>query len=183
MVKAKRINLNKAIEDASRKRQTVFENAKIKVFFNGHAIVNAICRQIRKKDTHYILGACAWFSNTKIINTIEGNTDGCSFLITKDKITKTNLARYRKLPKLPLATSAVNTIGAGRGYTKSLMHHKFLVGLDKDKKPFWVSTGSFNLTKSAVNHIENLLIIEDRSVASLFKDEFMRLFPISRPLK
>lgn len=185
MVKAKRVNLNKSIEDSSRKKQQVFENTKMKIFFNGFAIVNALCRQIRKKETHYILGACAWLTNTKIIDTIAGNTKGCCFIVTKDKITKgkQNMSQYRRLKKLPLASSSINTIGAGRGYNKSLMHHKFLVGLNENKKPIWVSNGSFNLTKSAVNHIENVMIIDDENVAALFRDEFMRLFPISRPLK
>ena len=103
----------------------------------------------------------------------------------KDKITKAkgNQAKYRNLRKLPMAKSAVNTIGCGSGYNKSLMHHKFLVGLDENKKPTFVINGSFNFTKSAVNHLENCMVIEDESVAKLFKDEFMRLFPISRPLK
>lgn len=185
MVKSKRVNLNKAIEDSSRKRKTVFENTKMKVYFNGFAIVNAICRQIRKKETKFILGCAAWLTNTKILDTIASNTDGCCFIVTKDKITKskTNIAKYRTLKKLPLATSAVNTIGVGSGYNKSLMHHKFMVGLNQQKQPIWVSNGSFNFTKSAVNHIENIMMIDDEKVATLFKDEFMRLFPISRPLK
>ena len=77
----------------------------------------------------------------------------------------------------------MNTIGAGSGYNKSLMHHKFIIGLNEQKQPIWVSNGSFNFTKSAVNHIENIMMIDDEKVATLFKDEFMRLFPISRPLK
>ena len=63
------------------------------------------------------------------------------------------------------------------------MHHKFLVGMSKEGDPLWVSTGSFNMTKSATNHLENCMIIENADVATLFKAEFMRLFPISRPLK
>ena len=55
------------------------------------------------------------------------------------------------------------------------MHHKFPQwGLIENKKPIWVSNGSFNLTKSAVNHIENVMIIDDENVA-LFRDE-LRLF-------
>ena len=34
--KKKKVNLNKAIEDASRKKQQVFNDVKIKVHFNGH---------------------------------------------------------------------------------------------------------------------------------------------------
>lgn len=183
--KKKKVNLNKAIEDASRRKQQVFNDVKIKVHFNGHAIVNAICRMIKKPTTRYMLGCCAWITNTRILDSMAGSLQGVAIICTKDKITKAKgvQAKYRNLRKLPMAKSAVNTIGCGSGYNRSLLHHKFLVGLDENKKPKFVINGSFNFTKSAVNHLENCMVIEDESVAKLFKDEFMRLFPISRPLK
>lgn len=185
MGKTKKVNLNKLIEDKSRKRQQVFKNTEIKIHFNGHSIVNAICRQIKKESTHYIIGCCAWITNDKILNTMAGNVEGTCLIVTKDKITraKTNQLKYKRLKKLPDAKSPIQVIGVGSGYNKSLLHHKFLVGLDEHKKPLWVANGSFNFTKSAVNHLENCMIIENEDVAKLFKAEFMRLFPISRPLK
>ncbi len=185
MVKTKKVNLNKLIEDSSRKRQQVFKNTEIKIHFNGHSIVNAICRQIKKDITHYIIGCAAWLTNTKILDTLAGNVEGVCIICTKDKITraKTNQSKYKRLKKLPDAKSPIQVIGVGSGYNKSLLHHKFLVGLDEHKKPLWVANGSFNFTKSAVNHLENCMIIENEDVAKLFKAEFMRLFPISRPLK
>lgn len=185
MVKTKKVNLNKLIEDSSRKRQQVFTGTTIKVHFNGHSIVNAICRQIKKENTKYILGCCAWISNVRILDTLASNVEGVCLIVTRDKITrsKSNQMKYKKLKKLPDAKSPIQTIGAGSGYNKSLLHHKFLVGLDERKKPIWVINGSFNFTKSAVNHLENTMIIENQDVAKLFQAEFMRLFPISRPLK
>lgn len=185
MVKTKKVNLNKLIEDKTRKRQQVFTNTEIKIHFNGHSIVNAICRQVKKESTKYIIGCAAWLTNTKILDTLASYVDGVCIICTKDKITraKTNQMKYKKLKKLPTAKSSIQVIGCGSGYNKSLLHHKFLVGLDESKKPLWVANGSFNFTKSAVNHLENCMIIENEDVAKLFKAEFMRLFPISRPLK
>tara|TARA_A100001015_G_C15039678_1_gene738803 strand:- start:93 stop:656 length:564 start_codon:yes stop_codon:yes gene_type:complete len=185
MGKAKKVNLNKLIEDKSRKRQQVFKNTEIKIHFNGHSIVNAICRQIKKESTHYIIGCAAWLTNTKILDTMAANAEGVCLIVTRDKITraKTNQMKYKKLKKLNDAKSPIQVIGVGSGYNKSLLHHKFLVGLDESKKPLWVANGSFNFTKSAVNHLENCMIIENEEVAKLFKAEFMRLFPISRPLR
>ena len=185
MGKAKKVNLNKLIEDKSRKRQQVFKNTEIKIHFNGHSIVNAICRQIKKESTHYIIGCCAWITNDKILSTMAANAKGVCLIVTRDKITraKTNQMKYKKLKKLNDAKSPIQVIGVGSGYNKSLLHHKFLVGLDESKKPLWVANGSFNFTKSAVNHLENCMIIENEEVAKLFKSEFMRLFPISRPLR
>ena len=157
----------------------------IKIHFNGHSIVNAICRQIKKESTHYIIGCAAWLTNTKILDTMAANAEGVCLIVTRDKITraKTNQMKYKKLKKLNDAKSPIQVIGVGSGYNKSLLHHKFLVGLDESKKPLWVANGSFNFTKSAVNHLENCMIIENEEVAKLFKAEFMRLFPISRPLR
>ena len=97
--------------------------------------------------------------------------EGVCLIVTRDKITrsKSNQMKYKKLKKLPDAKSPIQTIGAGSGYNKSLLHHKFLVGLDERKKPIWVINGSFNFTKSAVNHLENTMIIENEDVAKLFK--------------
>ena len=185
MGKTKKVNLNKLIEDKTRKRQQVFKNTEIKIHFNGHSIVNAICRQIKKESTKYVIGCAAWLTNTRILDTMASNADGVCIICTKDKITRaaTTQAKYKKLKKLSDAKSAIQVIGCGSGYNKSLVHHKFLVGLDERKKAMWVANGSFNFTKSAVNHLENCMIIENDEVAKLFKSEFMRLFPISRPLK
>ena len=155
MGKTKKVNLNKLIEDKSRKRQQVFTGTTIKVHFNGNSIVNAICRQIKKESTHYILGCCAWVSNTKILDTLASNVEGVCLIVTRDKITrsKTNQMKYKKLPKLADAKSPIQTIGVGSGYNKSLLHHKFLVGLDEKKKPIFVINGSFNFTKLSLIHI------------------------------
>ena len=185
MVKTKKVNLNKLIEDKTRKRQQVFKNTEIKIHFNGHSIVNAICRQIKKESTHYIIGCAAWLSNVRKLDTLACNAEGVCIIVTRDKLTrsKTKQMKYKKLKMLPGATSPIQTIGCGSGFNKSLLHHKFLVGLDESKKPLWVANGSFNFTKSAVNHLENCMIIENEDVANLYRAEFMRLFPISRPLK
>ena len=111
MVKSKKpVNLNKLIEDSSRKRQQVFTGATIKVHFNGHSIVNAICRQIKKKSTHYIIGCCAWISNTRILDTLAGNVKGVCLIVTRDKLTrtKTNQMKYKQLKKLPIILSNTN---------------------------------------------------------------------------
>jgi len=185
MGKTKKINLNKLVDDPTRRRKQEFTSTKIKIYFNGHSIVNALTRQIRKASTRYVLGCCAWLTNTRILEAMAVNLDGCAIICTKDKTTKfkSNRAKYKQLKKLDSAQSAINTLGCGRGYNKSLMHHKFLVGLDANKKALWVTNGSFNLTTSAVNHLENCMVIEDEDVASLFQKEFLRLFPLSRPVK
>jgi len=189
-LKRKKVNLNALIEDDTRKRQKVCADGKIKVFFNGNAIVNGICRHIRRPDTFYVMGACAWFTNKTIIDAMAHNLRGVCIVTTRDKIltAKSIKKRYATLPVYRNETSsdvdtAIRYIGSGRGYNKSLMHHKFLVGMSETGDPLWVSTGSFNLTNMATNHLENCNIISDPEVAKIYLDEFVNVYKISSPLK
>ena len=94
---------------------------------------------------------------------------------------KTTKNKYKSLPIYK--ETAIRYIGSGRGYSKSLMHHKFLVGMDEEGEPLWVSTGSFNMTQSASRHLENCIIIRDPDVANVYLQEFVNLYKISIPLK
>lgn len=68
-----------------------------------------------------------------------------------------------------------------RGAFTGLMHHKFLVRLTHGI-PSAVWTGSFNFTSGAAGNFENAVEITDPGVASIFYDEFRRLWDISEPL-
>ena len=164
MPKSKKVNLNKMVDDKGRCRQTVIDNVKMKIHFHGMSILNAIIRKIKHEETKYILGCCAWLTNKRIIEAMGCNLNGVSIICTKDKITmaKTTQAKYKLLKPLQEGASPVNYIGAGRGFNRSLMHHKFLVGLDASRQPLWCSTGSFNLTTSAINHLDNMMIIVNK---------------------
>ena len=180
MPKRKTVNLNSLIENShERKKQKVC--GKIKVHFDG--IVNAVCRNIRKVDTRYVMGCAAWFTNKRIISTMSTELKGCCMIVTKDKIlkAKTTNKKYKTLPVYK--DTAIRVIGSGRGYNKSLMHHKFMVGMNREGDALWVVTGSFNFTESATKHLENCLVINDPSVAQVYLDEFVNLYKISKPLK
>ena len=176
-----KINLNSLIDNHDRRKQKVC--GRLKVHFDGTSIVAAICRSIRHKDTHYVMGCAAWFTNRKIINTMATELKGCCMIVTKDKLlkAKTTKAKYKKLPIYK--DTAIRVIGCGRGYSKSLMHHKFMVGMSAQGDPLWVITGSFNFTESATKHLENCLVISDQEVAQVYLDEFVNLYKISKPLK
>lgn len=181
MPKRKRVNLNTLIDSDDRKHQKVCGN--IKIHFDGASIVAAICRKIRHTNTTYVMGCSAWFTNSNIISCMAQHVKGCCIIVTKDKLlrAKTTKAKYRKLPVYK--DCAIRVIGSGSGYNKSLMHHKFLVGMNKEGEALWVSTGSFNMTQSATKHLENCMVIEDPACAKIYLDEFVSLYKISKPLK
>ena len=175
------VNLNKLASNSERTR-VLFHN-NIKLAFDTDLILKTLMDRIKRPDTKYIMGCAAWFTNTKLIECMSKHLRGVSMICTRDKVarTKHSKAKYKTLPKAD-GVPRVRLLGSGRGRSASLMHHKFLVGLDKDQMPIWVSTGSFNLTESANTNIENLMIIEDKEVAMSFLKEFQRLYPLSKTL-
>jgi phosphatidylserine/phosphatidylglycerophosphate/cardiolipin synthase-like enzyme len=176
----KTVNLNNLITDTSRKKLTVCGD--IKLLFDTTTILQTLIRRIGKADTKYVMGCAAWFTNTKIIEALS-KLKGVSIICTRDKVarTKTSKAKYKTLPKHD-GIPTIKLLGCGRGRSASLMHHKFLVGMDNSQNPLWVSTGSFNLTESACTNIENLMIIENKEVATAFLKEFQRLYPLAKTL-
>ena len=60
------------------------------------------------------------------------------------------------------------------------MHHKFAVGLDADRAPRWVLTGSYNPTDHARGSLENVLLARAPALACIYYREYQRLFRISR---
>lgn len=187
MVKVKKkVNLNTLVGDDARGRQASVECAgKVKVHFSGERIVAAIVRRMKRSDCHYVVGCSAWFTNEKIIKAMSA-LKGVAMIVTLDRtaVTESNKRKYRTLPLLNNAKSAIQTIGTrGNKWTKSLMHHKFLVFMNEKQEAVAVSNGSFNLTNSATRHLENVVFHEDSQVACIFKEEFLRLFAISKPLK
>lgn len=175
------VNLNKLASNS--KRRNVHHHNNIKLIFDTEIILKTLIGRIKKADTKYIMGCAAWFTNTKLIECMSNHLRGVSMICTRDKVarTKHSKAKYKTLPKAD-GVPTIRLLGSGRGRSASLMHHKFLVGLDKDQMPIWVSTGSFNLTESAKTNIENLMIIEDKDIAMSFLEEFQRLYPLAKTL-
>ena len=179
-------DLNQQVNNAERKRQCVHQRGKrkISVVFDGRGIQNAIVRNIKREDTFYVVGCIAWLSNKRILKTMAEKTKGVSIICTKDRLTtrKKNQAAYAKLSGC-FQGGVIRTMGEGRGRYKSLMHHKFLIGLDEAREPVWVINGSFNVTESAVTNVENIVIFDDPEIARTFFDEFKRLHRMSKQLR
>lgn len=136
----------------------MFKKGNLKVYFDSKAIVRAIIRQIRSADK--VRACIAWVTHPKILDAMEEKD-------TEIILTKHKCNRWKRHIK-------VKFLGKGRGKTKVLMHNKFLIGFRKGK-PAFVINGSFNYTKSALRHMENIMIINDEDVASAFYQQFLEL--------
>lgn len=179
-------DLNQQVNNEDRKRQKVHQrgNRKVTILFNGRGIQNAIVRHVKREDTAYVVGCVAWLSNKRILKAMAEHLKGVTIITTADKLTKRrkNQQAYAKLRGC-FAGGVIRTVGDSRGRFKSLMHHKYLCGLNAAREPIWVMNGSFNVTESAVTNIENLMIFDDPEIAQTFFDEFKRVHKISKPLK
>ena len=179
-------DLNQQVNNEERKRQKVHQRGKrkISVVFDGRAIQNTIVRNIKREDTVYVVGCIAWLSNKRILKCMAEHLKGVTIVTTTDKLTKRrkNQQAYAKLGGC-FAGGVIRTVGEGRGRFKSLMHHKFFLGLNASREPLWVMNGSFNVTESAVTNIENVMIFDDPEIATTFFEEFKRIHKISKPLK
>lgn len=179
-------DLNQQVNNEERKKQKVHQrgNRKVSILFDGRGIQNAIVRHIKREDTSYIVGCVAWLSNKRVLKNMAEQLRGVSIICTKDRLTtrRKNQLAYSKLGGC-FQGGVIRTMGEGRGRFKSLMHHKFLIGLNQEREPIWVMNGSFNVTESAVTNLENIMIFDDPEIASTFFGEFKRLHRMSQPLK
>lgn len=179
-------DLNQQVNTEERKRQRVHQRGsrKVAILFDGRGIQNALVRCIKREDTHYVVGCIAWLSNKRVLKAMAEHIKGVSIICTKDKLTRTkrNQAAYAKLSGC-FQGGVIRTMGEGRGRWKSLMHHKFLIGLDASRTPIWVVNGSFNVTESALTNIENCMIFDDPEIAETFFGEFKRLHKMSTKLR
>ncbi len=186
MSKKRSRDLNQQANDDNRKRQCVHQrgNRKISIVFDGRGIQNTLVRNIKREDTCYIVGCIAWLSNKRVLKALADHTKGVSIICTKDKLTKrrTNQKAYAKLSGC-FQGGVIRTLGAGRGRYKSLMHHKFLIGLSDERVPIWVINGSFNVTESAVTNWESIMVFDDPEIGQTFFEEFKRLHRVAEPLR
>jgi len=136
----------------------MIRKGNIKVYFKNTSILRAIVRQIRSADK--IRACVAWVTNPKILSALE-EVDS-ELILTRHKCNK-----WKRAIK-------VKFLGSGRGRKKVLMHHKFAVGF-RNGEPAFVISGSYNWTKSAAKHYENITVIEDADIAQGFYEEFKRL--------
>lgn len=149
------MNLNKSFTRPSFFKPRV-EN--LRVYFSPVMIVAALAREIKR--TPQVFGCVAWCTHPKVLDAME-EVD-TALIMTKHKANK-----WKR-------NIRVKFVGKGRGFRASLMHHKFIVGV-RDGEPEWVACGSFNVTKSAMNNLENMMIVKDSALAKCYLDEYKRL--------
>lgn len=125
----------------------------VTVLFDPSVMVVTLRKLIGESSR--VVGCVAWMTHPAILSALEGVDS--TVLMTKHKRN-----RWKRRIKVKYL-----------GNRRSLMHHKFLVGYTRGLP--WVAFGSFNMTKAALFNLENLVIVRDRKLVSVFEAEFDRL--------
>ena len=171
------VNLNQCMP---KKKALNVQVESATLLFNPH-ILSCIRRKILQ--AHYVVLSVAWLSNREILEALR-TTKGCSVIVTHDNA---QLRKFREplglLPKMEGARSAVFTVNSGR--SRALMHHKYMVLLDKDKKPTGeVVTGSWNYTAQSQKNLEHVLSLQSFDLANaLLMDHRDMLKHVAKPLR
>ena len=154
MPKVPKVKRKRNLNSGLRRPTTKLSGVDVSVLFDPKQMVTTLVRLISESEC--VVGCVAWLTHPQVLSALE-KVDS-TIVMTKHR------ANYWK------RHIKVKFIGKGR----LLMHHKFLVGFDASG-PAWVSLGSFNVTKSAVTNLENMLVCRDRRLAKVFSKEFDRL--------
>lgn len=149
--------------------------------------VTAACEQfIRQSDQ--IVGAVAWVRSPRLIRALAERP--VALIVNKEFALRQQHSKERLalrplrggVRRYSLSKAPVRVIGdCSRGSFTGLMHHKFLIRLDRGR-PVAVWTGSFNLTTGAAGNLENAVEIHDKAVAREFFHEFERLWDVAEPI-
>ena len=149
-------NLN---SNLSRPSTSLSSVSDVSVLFDPQRMVCTLSRLII--GSKRVVGCVAWLTHPSVLSALS-RTDS-SLIVTRSRLNPRKREFVSRGIKLKFL-----------GRRRLLMHHKFLVGFDA-VGPAWVSVGSFNMTRAAVRNLENLLVIRDRALASVFSAEYERL--------
>lgn len=147
----------------------------VQAYFNDQ-IQAAICGYLHEADS--CLVCAAWLTNQQIL-------DALSLIDTKIIVGFTprlcgtqpmfDPAYYRRLKE---SCCQLNMYPSTDNY---ILHHKFIV-LFRDEKPYAVLTGSYNFTEQGNRNLENIVYLENASIAQQYADEWHLLYTKTRCL-
>lgn len=168
-------NLNAEMVD--RRDPITRQQARVSVYYRPRDILQHITRKVLA--ARYVVACVAWCSNDVLLDAMR-RCRGVSLVINYDRtLIRKHREEYCRLTPMEGAKSAVSWV---RGKGRCLMHHKFCVLLDDDKKPTGVITGSWNWTKQSMKNVEHIVSIDDARVAARFMQEHLSVLKIARPV-
>lgn len=145
-------------------------NEKIPIEFVDENIEKVIIENIRKAKTELCI-AVAWFtSNTLMDELSNAKRRGLyiKIIISDDKKNNRNIYKLMSVCDM-VKTVVIPKIGM-KDY-KNLMHNKYCI-IDNTK----VIDGSYNWSNNAKYNLEHVIVIESKTVAKMYKDNFDKIY-------
>jgi phosphatidylserine/phosphatidylglycerophosphate/cardiolipin synthase-like enzyme len=138
----------------------------MEVYFEN--IEKIICEKMKKADKVYV--CAAWLTSIDIIEAC-AQVDAIVILNEDSKIVKGSPSYDNKLTaKLKRSFHKIYIYKSDR----KLMHNKFII-LFSDDVPYGIITGSYNFTIAANFNFENIIYVEDKSIANKYLQEFEKI--------
>jgi phosphatidylserine/phosphatidylglycerophosphate/cardiolipin synthase-like enzyme len=171
------------------KKQYFDEDKDIQVFF--HPIEDRLIECIEMSK--YVVGCMAWVTSYKLLNAL-GKLDGVKIILNKEKFVnekKADANKFYSNVRIKYARckdyvhdhcSKGAFLTFGEVDSESRMHHKFLIFMDADQKPWGIWTGSYNLSRHSEHSIENAVLIRDKKIIQDYLEEFNFLLPYTDPV-
>ena len=143
--------------------------------FDGGTIVACLIDLVRCPTTRYVIGCAAWLTHPDIIMSLKEVQ--CT-IICNTPFSVATTRQYAQIRPYVQGVPAIIVIpkqACPQHGLETLVHHKFLIGMDATHHPRWALNGSLNFTNHACCNHENATFIFDGSVQNLYVDEFLRI--------
>lgn len=144
-----------------------------------------LCQLIANPSIRYVLATAPWCSSKALFKALAGK-EGVGLITQPDKHCRstTRQQAYAALKPLRPGMDRVRGLRLGRGRATSIIHSKLLVFLDQDRQAVGCATGSWNFSgpNGSSSNIEQVLVLRDPRLASTMRDEWHRIYDISKRL-
>lgn len=140
-------------------------NEKVPIKFFDENIEGEIVRNIREAKEELCIAA-AWLTSNILINELSNiKSQGINIKII---ISDDESNNQQKL--LNVSNSLKTVVLPNRGRYKNYMHHKYCI-IDNKR----VIDGSYNWSNNAQYNLEHIIVIESKTVAKMFRDNFDKI--------
>lgn len=130
-------------------------------------------------SSEYIVGCVAWLTSQTVLSQLARKK--VSLIIDASCYPNKSYDSLTSFSSYPPIAS-IGSTAEQKGEIVPLMHHKFLVFIDKNLRPYSVWTGSFNMTNNASRSLENATLICGDGIAQEYYDEWARLIKVASPI-
>lgn len=126
-------------------------------------------------EADQLVACVAWLKAQRLRDAMARAPRGARVVVQSEKHLQT-------MENLDVRKVGVHARGARQASERSLMHHKFCVGL-RDGVPRFVAMGSYNYTGHSRRNLESVVILRDEAAAQHFHDEFDRVWALGRAVQ